>query len=643
MLNRIVSFIFVSGFLSIASTSAQAIDFSGFLGSVGNFGGTQNGQCVAGANASLFTLTMTSGFTGNTNDSGGRDFYDFYLVDGENTIIDGNNGSVSSAGGTVNMNILNVQTFVTPSVGPFRFIIVDTTVNAQTQADGATFNQTVGAQVTVDLSLLNPFCPGPVASDTTGTTPEAIARRIAAGHSKTAVNNLFRHLSNMTRSRSFTGGGFRSIFMNGAQGGSTGITGGGDQHTAYNAAAEDLRPERRNRTIRNYGLDSNRDVLAALVPHVSFDTAGMSGQSLAGLFGARANATPDGAAPTTPPGLPVDGPRTDTRFNIWLNGNLTRMKNSRNNTGDDQRFDGDMLSVSFGADYRISQEWLAGLFLSYSDTELTVQSTDGTYDEIGYTVSPYVSYTPMPWLDLTAVAGVTMSDIDQETNISTGSSTRSNNDALAGFLSLNAKARGSIAADPNLHLTGSAGLIRTIREDGSYTDSSNTFTDSAGSNTASIQVGIEVGYLIELSDTTGLEPYFTAETQTDFLDKINNDTVSGELGGGVRFLDQVTRLQFDVSGTTVVGHDDYSSSTLSGSVSYGFDSNLFGGGEVTPSLTFSSTMLTMRTETGVRFIDDTQKLELGVMSYLNAADPYGQSDRIGDGDTGLRLSARFKF
>lgn len=637
---RSIFFAFSALFSFFSIDRAEAINFTGFSGTVINFGGTQNGQCSL-ANQSLFSIQINSQFVGDTDDGGGLDHYEFYMVDGNNIIIDGNFSSVNAAGGNVAGGVINFQTFVQPTAGPFRFMVLDTAVGAQTQADGATFNLTPAVTITVDLSQLNPFCPGVAGTANSSTSAADIAVRVNKQKTKQALDNLMLHLLRFRSNRSVSGivlddGGEPDTALSVS---SAAAETGGRAAYHFESAFDDDRNEGWTRRLpsalsqetgwgdRNVGTNDTRQALKFLIPYLAFDTAAVVKASAG-----QGDSTP---SPTEPAQF-----RRDLRASLWMQGSVSSIENTRNNVGDDRRFSGDTLSLSVGADYWFTDRLLSGVFLNVAESDLDVTSDDGTYRDLSYTLAPYLLYKPQSWLDLTVTAGFGFHDVDRASNISSAQ-TNSNTSAYSGFASVSAAAHGNLAQIPEMRVTGSLSFTRSMRRDDSYTDSGGTFFNSTVTNSGYVQLDGEAAYEIDAGGGLFVEPYASSALVYEFLDTTNGDGESGEVGGGVRLIDVDLALQASVDASTVVGLDDYSESTISGTVARTFSVDLFGANQLAPSLSLGSSIDAMNTTVGARLWNDSSSARLDLQS--NLARTYSNAGNNGPWRTYTKLNFTVLF
>jgi len=136
------------------------------------------GACIA-ADRTRFHVRFS--VTGDTADSGARDLYSLYLVDGAGLIL--HRRGQNQRNGRTNTRTRGMETQVDPTSGPFRIVIVDRTVGAP-QAQGQILTRAALASVSFDANALDPDCPAPPPPP----PPPAVAETDDAGAAAAALN-----------------------------------------------------------------------------------------------------------------------------------------------------------------------------------------------------------------------------------------------------------------------------------------------------------------------------------------------------------------------------------------------------------------------------------------------------------------------
>lgn len=212
------------------------------------------------------------------------------------------------------------------------------------------------------------------------------------------------------------------------------------------------------------------------------------------------------------------------KFGVWMNVSGSRFLTDKT----DSKFDGNLFSGMIGADYRINDQFAAGLGLGYEKTEIDTTFNEGTMDAKGWTVAPYVSYTHDKNYDVNLSGGYSLLDYDMDRkdgvdkNVITGDT-----DADRWFAALNFN--GNWAND-DLVYGASIGTLYSQEKRDAFTE-----VGSGGSTVAAettkigrASIGANVGY--EFFDM--MTPYVKAKYSYDYQDggSADKNTVAGGLG-----------------------------------------------------------------------------------------------------------------
>ncbi|MCC9624081.1 autotransporter outer membrane beta-barrel domain-containing protein [Thalassospira sp. MA62] len=252
---------------------------------------------------------------------------------------------------------------------------------------------------------------------------------------------------------------------------------------------------------------------------------------------------------------------------VWGRGSYTSIDNDYDNGTEDNRYDGDVWGYNLGADYRFENNVIAGLSVGYTDTDLTTQFNNGTYQESAWVVSPYAIFTPLQNLNIVAEAGYSQGDIDVTRD----------NDAVNGdtestmwYGSLKAIYDYRPLEDSPLTLSPSVSFLASRKTIDRYQESDGTLVDQSRSNTRQLNPSLEAAYGFAFSSLT-MTPFVEAGLVHDFTDELNNDANAYNIGGGVRLSDSLTGFNAALEGSYLAGRSDYTEYTISGTVSYGFE------------------------------------------------------------------------
>ncbi|WP_135076888.1 autotransporter outer membrane beta-barrel domain-containing protein [Terasakiella sp. SH-1] len=322
-----------------------------------------------------------------------------------------------------------------------------------------------------------------------------------------------------------------------------------------------------------------------------------------------------------------------SNYTVWGHGSYTSVENERNRTNDDSRYDGDVWGYNIGVDYRYRPNLVAGLSLGYTKTDLTTTYNSGTYDEKGWTLSPYAMYQPTPETTLSMVAGYTIGDIDRTRGTVTGKT-----DSKMWFASLS----GAYKARPNkalpLDLTAKASFLAAHKTVDAFVESDNTDVAKSISNTRQFKPGVEAAYTFDI-EGKAIQPYAKADYIYDATDATNGDSGAYNIGGGVRIASSATGLSGSLEGEKQYGRSDYSEHSFSGLIAYSFTVDHNDGqqaGIAEPYIKTNFTNDAQTFATGVKFTDDANALSASFDVTQTASE-------IGENSPEFNLNLQLQF
>ncbi len=146
---------------------------------------------------------------------------------------------------------------------------------------------------------------------------------------------------------------------------------------------------------------------------------------------------------------------SESPITIWGHGSFTDIENTRNRTGEDSRYDGNVWGYNLGADYRFSSALVAGMSVGYAQTDITTTFENGTYEEDTWNLSPYVIYRPSDMLTFSAIAGYAFGDVSRSRN----STVTGNTDSQSWYLQVDARQTFQPIADSPFRVTGGLGAL----------------------------------------------------------------------------------------------------------------------------------------------------------------------------------------
>lgn len=292
----------------------------------------------------------------------------------------------------------------------------------------------------------------------------------------------------------------------------------------------------------------------------------------------------------------------ENAITLWGHGSFTDIENTRNRTGEDNRYDGSVWGYNLGADYRFSPALVAGMSVGYTQTDITTTFETGTYKEDTWNLSPYVIYTPTEMLVLSAIAGYSFGDVSK----SRDAGVTGNTDSQSLYMQLDARQTFQPITESPFRVMAGLGALVSRNTLDAYIESNGSRVAESSVNTVQLKPNTELSYSVQIGETD-LTPFVKAGYIHDFTDQTNGDAGAFDLGGGLRIASGETGLSGAIEGSQLVGRDDYREYTLSAFVAYGFAvSGSDGNFAVTASPYFGTSMSdsgTPEISTGATLID----------------------------------------
>jgi uncharacterized protein YhjY with autotransporter beta-barrel domain len=202
----------------------------------------------------------------------------------------------------------------------------------------------------------------------------------------------------------------------------------------------------------------------------------------------------------------------DKKIGVWVLGSYSDIESDKL----DADFDGDIINIVGGVDYRFTDRITAGLAISYQNTDLDTGFNVGTFENDGVGVSPYVVFN---------ITKNISADINASWTTLSNDTTRTSGGAIVtgSFDSDRVTAGGNVSyayAIKKWFLKGTVGFLYINEDQDSFTESNGTFV---GSNDISIgqgRIGGTVGY-----NAGKWTPWVSLRAENEFW--APSDTVSG--------------------------------------------------------------------------------------------------------------------
>ncbi|MEG3619197.1 autotransporter outer membrane beta-barrel domain-containing protein [Magnetovibrio sp. PR-2] len=347
-----------------------------------------------------------------------------------------------------------------------------------------------------------------------------------------------------------------------------------------------------NKTTNTFSEGSSRGVklenaLSEIAMLASFDTSQMI------LAAANENQGQPGATRT------LGNPLVDRPWTIWGHGSRTSVTNTRNNSGDDSRYDGDVWGYNIGVDYRITSDLYAGASLGYSKTKLNTTYNFGTYREVNKMVTPYAVWQPDENIQLSAMAGYSIGDLEKERDDDITSDT----DTSMWFASMKGAYMFQPKPDVPLSMNVHVGVLASRKKIDGYTESDGEVAQNATTNTRQVSTGLESAYTFDVQSLL-LEPFVRTDYVHDFMDVTNMDHGAYNVGGGLRLGSEQYGLNGSIEGETQLGRSDYEEYSIASMVTYSFALDGEANAKSNMAEPYIKTTFTMATQTfgtGVKY------------------------------------------
>lgn len=268
---------------------------------------------------------------------------------------------------------------------------------------------------------------------------------------------------------------------------------------------------------------------------------------------------------TTDSGAAAGG--VDGKLAIWLNGGYSTFDEDQAAIDSD----GETFSLAFGADWKFSDRFIAGLSVAGSDSDVTTTFNNGNVDTTGYTLAPYfvaiLGKNRNVLLDGTV--GYTMNDNDA---VRSGGAITSSYDSSGWLANTNITyilTRGRFVIQPKV------GVLYADNTTDGYTESGGLVVAESSNKLGRLSVGGRVDYVL----SEKFIPYISLQGEYDFesedyssftgANRPSQEDKGATLGVGAS-LQFSERTSGSIGATTALGRDDYSAYTLSGTLRFSF-------------------------------------------------------------------------
>ena len=236
---------------------------------------------------------------------------------------------------------------------------------------------------------------------------------------------------------------------------------------------------------------------------VTQSTASAASAQVAGLVGTAVSSAvaPPPAAPSVPSAPTTTSFKGTNYFNSrqtgvsagnapkagwWVQGGFTSVE------GDDTggEFDGDVINILVGADYKVNPKSVFGVALGYEDLDIDTAFNNGTFEGKGFGITPYLGMNLSPQWSLQAIGGWTSVEYDTTRN---NGAISSSFDATRIFGS--ASLVGTFKMSRNLVAAPKLSIMHLAEDQDGTTDSAGNVTTGETIDLGRVSFGGTLSYL----------------------------------------------------------------------------------------------------------------------------------------------------
>lgn len=260
---------------------------------------------------------------------------------------------------------------------------------------------------------------------------------------------------------------------------------------------------------------------------------------------------------------------------VWSNVTWSGMEDSTASTA----FDGDIISGVVGVDKRIGDQFLAGLGLTFEGQMIDTNFNLGEQNAFGFGVAPYAAYQFNEMFGVNGMLGYTRIWGEQERRaggVSSGALITSDYDSHRLFANINGTVTYTI---DQITVMGNTGFLISEETTESFTESDGTHVGESTAHVGTLNVGGQVGYGIDVTSDTMIEPYISFNYDHDVMHEdvrvgagqveAANDADQFTIGYGVNLF-SAGGITGSVEGSHVLGRENYDQSSVSATMRVSF-------------------------------------------------------------------------
>lgn len=244
----------------------------------------------------------------------------------------------------------------------------------------------------------------------------------------------------------------------------------------------------------------------------------------AGNAGARRTGSSGGVAPQQTSSVGVD-PILDAHrtgdaagnnplgLGVWGSFNYSAIKDDHSST----ETGGDIYSGVVGSDYMITDKLVAGAAFTFEVVDLEAEFVLGTQDSYGVGITPYLAYSLLDNVSVSAMAGYTHTFGDSTRRagaVNSGALVTADYETDRYFFATQLDGFYDIG---NFSIGASTGVLVAQERTYSFTESNGNRVSGSTTELGSYNVGLIGSYFIGVSRSLFLEPYISYRYDTDFM------------------------------------------------------------------------------------------------------------------------------
>lgn len=250
-----------------------------------------------------------------------------------------------------------------------------------------------------------------------------------------------------------------------------------------------------------------------------------------------------------------------SQFGLWVNGSYSNVSGDKAGAG----FQGDLYGGMVGADYKLTDRFIAGVALGYEMLDVDTAFNRGTTESHGYTVAPYAVFKIDDTFSVDFNVGYTRVDYDVDRlDPLDDSKITGDTDSNRWFATLNVAGNWLVNS---WSLGANLGTLYAYEDRDAFTESNAVAVSGDKINLGRLNLGGRLGYLVK----NIFEPYATATFQYDYKrdSSAYDDRVGLVLGGGFNIF-ATDNFYANIEGTTTTMRSDLDIYTINATVRFEF-------------------------------------------------------------------------